>query len=253
MDVRLRIDGAEVTAPAGSSLLDVARRAGRDIPALCHHEAVTPIAACRLCLVEVRRPGRDWVQLTTACDYPVSADLEVVTDSPHIRRHRAMNLQLLLPYAPEAPALREIAEKVGSPAPLFATVADAPLPDCILCELCVRVCSTLGYNALSSIGRGEHKRVGPPFGQEAAMSCVGCGACHEICPTGCISLEDTPTTRSIWGRTLELFTCRRCGKPFMTTAHRAVMVARKDVPSGFYDLCESCKRRSYSRRLASAR
>ena len=59
MDVELRIDDVEVTAAAGASVLDVARRAGRDIPALCHHRAVPAIASCRLCLVEVRRPGRD--------------------------------------------------------------------------------------------------------------------------------------------------------------------------------------------------
>ncbi len=112
-----------------------------------------------------------------------------------------MNLQLLLPYAPEAPALREIADSLGVMSPVFVPVAGAPLPDCILCELCVRVCSAFGHNALSTIGRGDHERVGPPFGETAAMACVGCGSCHEICPTGCITLEDTGTTRSIWGRT----------------------------------------------------
>ena len=77
MDVELTIDDAQVTAAAGASVLDAARRAGVDIPSLCHHEAVPAIASCRLCLMEVRRPGRDWVQLTTSCDYPVSAGLVV--------------------------------------------------------------------------------------------------------------------------------------------------------------------------------
>ena len=96
MDAELIIDGVPVTAPAGESVLDAARRAGKDIPALCHHQALPAIASCRLCLVELRRPGRDWVQLTTSCDYPASAGLDVVTDSPRIRKHKAMNLQLLL-------------------------------------------------------------------------------------------------------------------------------------------------------------
>ncbi|HOT23279.1 MAG TPA: 2Fe-2S iron-sulfur cluster-binding protein [Thermoleophilia bacterium] len=253
MDVRLTIDGHEVKAPKDMSLLDVARRVGGEIPALCHHEGIAPIAACRLCLVEVRRPGRGEAVLTTSCDYPVSEGLEVVTASPRIRRHRAMNLQLLLPYAPDAPALHEIAESLGVTAPLFAPVTGAPLPGCILCELCVRVCAALGYHALAAIGRGDHKRVGPPFGRSVATACVGCGACHEVCPTGCIAMEDTATTRRIWGRELELFTCRRCGKPFTTVAHRTVMVARGDIPAESCDLCETCRSRDYARRLAPVR
>ncbi len=203
--------------------------------------------------MEVRRPGRDEAQLTTSCDYPALEGLEVVTDSDLIRKHRAMNLQLLLARAPEAPALLEIGAGLGVTEPLFPPLAGTPLPDCILCELCVRVCSALGYSALAAVGRGDHKHVGPPFGQEAAMSCVGCGSCHEICPTGCITLQDTETTRSIWGRELELVACARCGMPFMTKAHRDVMKVKKDVPADFFDLCENCKGKSYARRLSVVR
>lgn len=250
MDVRLRIDDVEVTAPAGAGLLDVARRAGHDIPALCHHEAIPAIAACRLCLVEVRRPGRTEAALTTSCDYPVSAGLEVLTDSPRIRKHRAMNLQLLMPYAPAAPVLQELAARLGVTHPLFPPVADAPLPGCILCELCVRVCAALGYHALSTLGRGDHKSVGPPFDQAVADACVGCGACHLACPTHCIPMEDTATTRIIWGRTFELSACRSCHTPFMTEAHRAAVAARGDLPEDYYDLCEACKQAATGERLA---
>jgi bidirectional [NiFe] hydrogenase diaphorase subunit len=252
LDIALRIDDAEVTAPAGASLLDVAREAGVEVPGLCHHEALPVIAACRLCLVEVRRPGWETAALTTSCDYPVSAGLEVVTASPLIQRHRLMNLQLLLPYAPEAPVLQQLADRLGLTQSLFPPVADAPLPGCILCELCVRVCATLGYNALSTIGRGDHKRVGPPFGQSAAMACVGCGACHAICPTQCIPMEDTKTTRTIWGRTLELFACRRCQTPLMTEAQRAATAARGELPVDYYGLCDTCKRAVLTEQLLSA-
>jgi NADH dehydrogenase/NADH:ubiquinone oxidoreductase subunit G len=251
VDVELIIDHVQVTAPEGASVLDVARRAGRDIPALCHHEAVPAIASCRLCLVELRRPGRDWVQLTTSCDYPVSAGLVVVTDSPRIRKHRGMNLQLLLRRAPEAPVLRQLASQLDVTEPLFTPVTDAPLPDCILCELCMRVCSTLGYNALAATGRGHDKSVGPPFGQTAAMDCVGCGSCHEACPTECIPMEDTATTRTIWDRTFELLTCERCGRPITTKAHAAAMAAGTDLPVKSNDLCDVCKARLTSERLAS--
>jgi bidirectional [NiFe] hydrogenase diaphorase subunit len=251
VDVQLTIDGVQVTAGGGASVLDAARRAGRDIPSLCHHEAVPANASCRLCLMEVRRPGRDWVQLTTSCDYPVSAGLVVVTESPRIRKHRAMNLELLLRRAPDAPMLRQLATQLGVTEPRFAPVADASLPDCILCELCVRVCSALGYNALAVMGRGAHKSVGPPFGQAEAADCVGCGSCVEACPTSCIAMTDTATTRAIWGRTLELLACRRCGRPITTRAHAEAMAAAADLPVPSSDLCDVCKKRVTSERLAT--
>ena len=253
MDVELIIDDVPVTAPDGASVLDAARRAGRDIPALCHHEAVPAIASCRLCLMEVRRPGRDWVQLTTSCDYPVSAGLVVTTDSERIRKHRRMNLELLLRRAPDAPVLRQLARQLEMMEPRFAPVTDAPLPGCILCELCIRVCSALGYDALSAIGRGEHKTVGPPFGQTEALDCVGCGSCREACPTECIPMEDSATTRTIWGRTFELLTCERCGRPITTKAHAAAMAVGADLPVKSADLCDVCKARVTSERLASPR
>jgi bidirectional [NiFe] hydrogenase diaphorase subunit len=251
VDVQLIIDEASVTAPDGASVLDAARHAGMDVPSLCHHEAVPAIASCRLCLVEVRRPGRDWVQLTTSCDYPVSAGLVVVSDSPRIRKHRAMNLQLLLRRAPDAPVLRQLAAQLGATEPLFAPVTDTPLPGCILCELCIRVCTALGYNALAAIGRGEHKHVGPPFGQTEAMDCVGCGSCVEACPTACIPMADTATTRAIWGRTFELLTCVRCGRPITTKAHAEAMAAGTELPVKSTDLCDVCKARVTSEHIAS--
>jgi NADH dehydrogenase/NADH:ubiquinone oxidoreductase subunit G len=251
VDVELIIDGAPVTASDGASVLDAAHRAGRDIPALCHHEALPAIASCRLCLIEVRRPGRDWVQLTTSCDYPVTAGLVVVTDSRRIRKHRAVNLELLLRRAPEAPILRRLAAQLDVAQPRFAPVTDAPLPGCILCELCVRVCSILGYNALAAINRGATKRIGPPFGQSAALDCVGCGSCVEACPTACIPMDDIAATRTIWGRTFELLACERCGRTITTKDHAATMPAEVDLPVKSGDLCDVCKRRTTSERLTS--
>lgn len=249
MDVHLNIDGLQVTAPAGTSVLDAARRAGRDVPSLCHNEALPAIASCRLCLVEIRRPGRDWTQLTTACDYPASEGLEVATDSPDIRRHRRMNLQLLRRRAPEAPALQALARQLEDGEPLFTPLAEAPLVDCILCELCVRVCSALGYDALAAVGRGDQKRIAPPFDREDAEACVGCGSCHEICPTECIPMEDTATTRTIWRRTFDLVTCERCGRAITTREHAAAMAAAAALIEKTDEVCDGCKRRVTSERL----
>jgi Fe-S-cluster-containing hydrogenase component 2 len=115
----------------------------------------------------------------------------------------------------------------------------------------VRVCSALGYNALAATGRGAHKSVGPPFGQTEAPACVGCGSCVEACPTACIAMADTATTRTIWGRTFELLACRRCGRPITTRAHAEAMAAGADLPVESSDLCDACKKRVTSERLAS--
>jgi NADH dehydrogenase/NADH:ubiquinone oxidoreductase subunit G len=251
MDVELTVDGAQIVAPEGSSLLTALRAAGRDVPGLCHHDAVAPNASCRLCLVEIRRPGRDWTQLTTSCDYPVSAGLTVVTDSPRIRELRAMNVRLLLRRAPQAPALLQLAEQLGVDASIFAPVADAPLPDCILCELCVRVCSAAGYDALAVSGRGSGKYVGPAFGHASAEDCVGCASCHEVCPTSCITMVDTASTRTIWGRTFDLLTCEHCSRPITTREHRATIDAGIEHKADDPELCDACKRRLSSERLTT--
>jgi NADH dehydrogenase/NADH:ubiquinone oxidoreductase subunit G len=251
VDVELIIDGETVSAPEGSSLLTAARSAGRDVPGLCHHDAVPANASCRLCLVEIRRSGRDWTQLTTSCDYPVSAGLEVVTESSRIRELRAMNVKLLLRRAPEAPVLLRLAERLGAGSSPFAPVADAPLPDCILCELCVRGCSAAGYDALAVSGRGSGKYVGPAFGHAAADDCVGCGTCWELCPTDCITMVDTATTRTIWGRTFDLVSCERCGRAITTREHRATIEAGVAHKGQEVELCDVCKRRSSCEQLTT--
>ena len=251
MDVGLIVDGEPVAAPDGTSLLTALRAAGRDVPGLCHHDAVPANASCRLCLVEIRRPGRDWTQLTTSCDYPVSAGLEVVTDSARIRELRAMNVRLLLRRAPQAPALLELAERLGVDGSAFPPVGDAPLPDCILCELCVRVCSAAGYDALAVSGRGSGKYVGPAFGHAAAEACVGCASCVEVCPTDCISMVDKEATRTIWGRTFDLLTCERCGRAITTREHRATIDAGIEHKADEPELCDTCKRRRSSERLTT--
>ena len=115
----------------------------------------------------------------------------------------------------------------------------------------MRVCSALGYNALAAIGRGEAKSVGPPFGLAEAPDCVGCGSCVEECPTDCIPMVDTPTTRTIWGQTFALKACVRCGRPITTREHAAAMDAAWQLPEKDEGLCAVCKKRVVSERLAA--
>ena len=95
--INLEIDGRCLQAAEGMTVLEVARREGVPIPTLCHHEAVEPAGACRLCLVEITHPDwKGWKGLVTSCLYPVEEGLQVTTDNDEIRNARRTILDLLL-------------------------------------------------------------------------------------------------------------------------------------------------------------
>jgi len=244
----IRINDIDVTAAEGEYVLDVARREGFSIPSLCHHEAVAPIGACRICLVEVTQGGR--TALSTSCNMLAEDGMRITTDSPLVRRHRAMNLELILARAPTSPPIRTLAAAHGVARPRFAPMAESVLPNCILCELCNRACARLGHRALNTVGRGDRKRIGLPFGQPSA-DCVGCGSCASVCPTQCIVMKDTAATRLIWGKTFTFVRCTTCGAPVITEEHRAHVLAHAGLPEDYYDVCEPCKQAAAAGRFAS--
>jgi NADH dehydrogenase/NADH:ubiquinone oxidoreductase subunit G len=206
MTVKFRINGVAVEAEQGANVLDTARRYGFDVPSLCHHEAVTPYGACRVCLVQITKGGRE--KLTTCCNYEVLDGIEVVTDSPEIRKHRAMVLELILSEAPDNPRLRKLAAEYGVKKPRFTAHEDLikKRDGCILCGLCVRVCDEIvEVNALSFEGRGDKKNVGGPYLEEP-QACIACGACAWACPTDCIGFVEEDGMRKVrkWNRALPL-------------------------------------------------
>ena len=189
MAISLTIDGEQVTAKEGQSLLAVARAAGAMIPSLCAHPHLKPYGACRMCLVEVTRNGRN--RITTSCNYEVLDGIEVRTDTEEVRRHRKMVLRLLLGIAPEASAIVGMAKANGVDEPTF-TPREPPAgrENCILCGLCARVCEeVVGACALTLSGRGDRKGLEVPYAQRVAESCIGCGACAAVCPTGAVEEE----------------------------------------------------------------
>jgi len=190
MALSLTIDGKQVSAEPGESLLDVALRNGAEIPYLCHYPKIKPYGACRLCLVEVTKGGRK--KITTSCNYEVLDGIEVRTNTDEVRAHRKMVLELLVGLAPEATRVKGLARAYG--------VKDSgrfrPLPppadrdNCILCGLCSRICGeVVGAHAITFSGRGDRKGLEVPYRDRIADSCIGCGACAWICPTGAIEME----------------------------------------------------------------
>jgi NADH dehydrogenase/NADH:ubiquinone oxidoreductase subunit G len=176
-EILLQIDGKEVGATEGMTLLEAARKVGISIPTLCHHEKLEPYGGCRLCTVEVE--SRGWTKLVVACVYPVEKNLVVRTRSEKVDRIRKMILELLLAHAPDAFALQDLAKEYGADKDRFEKEASF----CIHCGLCVRYCAEVKKkNAVGFVDRGTRREIS--FIPEiAAKECWNCKECFPLCPT----------------------------------------------------------------------
>ncbi len=175
--VSLTIDGLTVTIEKGRTILEAAHELNVEIPTLCYHEALTPYGACRLCVVEIYKNGSKKIQ--ASCLYPVEDGIEVKTDTPELQNIRRTMIELIMARAPHSEKVKEMARKLGVERTRF-TPRDE---DCILCGLCVRMCSErMGQDAIGFKMRGDKREVSPPFDVESPQ-CIACGACYSICPT----------------------------------------------------------------------
>jgi NADH dehydrogenase/NADH:ubiquinone oxidoreductase subunit G len=176
-EIVLQIDGREVGARDGMTVLEAAQKAEIAIPTLCHHEKLEPYGSCRICAVEVE--SRGGTRLVTACVYPVEENLVVRTRSEKIDRIRKMILELYLAHAPDAAALQDLAREYEADKDRFEKEASF----CIHCGLCVRYCAEVKKkNAVGFIDRGIRKEIS--FVSEiAAEECWNCKECFPLCPT----------------------------------------------------------------------
>ena len=110
-EIQFEIDGNQVKAPKGMTLLEAAQGEGIYIPTLCHHEKLESFGGCRLCIVEVEVSG--WTKLVVSCVYPVEENIIVRTRSEKIDRIRKTIIELLMAHAPDAPELLELAKVYG--------------------------------------------------------------------------------------------------------------------------------------------
>ena len=206
--ISIRIDGEYVAAQEGQTILEVARASGKYIPTLCWLENISPVGACRLCIVEVSGVNR----LLPACTTPVQDGMSVTTNSE--------KLQALPPHRPRVPVLRaqppvrrvrlqqplRAAEpwRSGWASPACAIRTRIPkLPvdvsheryvldhnRCILCTRCVRVCAEVeGAHVWDVSSRGIRSMVvcdmNRPWGE--SQNCTNCGKCVQVCPTGALA------------------------------------------------------------------
>ena len=183
--ISLKIDGKLVKAERGATILQAAQKLGLEIPTLCHHPALEPYAACRICMVEVIKEGKS--ELVTACNTAVQQGMTVWTKSNRALAARKMNLELLMARAPKVKIIRAMAAEYGIKRIRFPV--ENPEEDCILCGLCVRVCeSVVGASAICFANRGSDRTWSKPF-DKASDTCIACGVCTYLCPTGAIQME----------------------------------------------------------------
>jgi bidirectional [NiFe] hydrogenase diaphorase subunit len=179
-DLKLTIDGQEVVARPGMTVLEAAQSAYIHIPTLCHHKDLEPYGGCRLCSVEIRVGAKK--RVVASCVYPAEDKLVVFTESEHIRRIRKVLVELLLTQAPGAKIIKDLAREYGADVNRFKK--DTTF--CILCGMCVRYCNEVKKaGAVSFIGRGASREV--TFMPEiASKECPSCRECFKICPTNVI-------------------------------------------------------------------
>jgi len=208
--IELTIDNKPIEIAEGRTLLEACRENGIHVPTLCYHPALKPYGACRLCVVELVFKDAE-ACLVPACTYPCKDGLAVRTNSKAVKKNRRLTLELLLASAYETPEIFTLAEELGVEEIRFKLhQADS----CILCGLCVRACSEIvGKEAISITGRGMSKEVSPPF-KVASSTCIGCGTCVLICPTGIINLEDVYSRRieHVFSSDDEPILCKLCGE-----------------------------------------
>lgn len=190
--IKIKIDGELFQVEPGFTVLEVCRQFGFDVPTLCFDEALTPYAACRLCVVEVSNKGPK--RTVASCVYPAEDGLEVATSSDDIVRHRRNLVELYLARSPKARRIRELAEELGVREPRYKF---EETNNCILCGRCIRACEQIvRASAIGFEKRGIRRSVEPPF-RRGSAACISCGTCTTICPTEAIRLEQIDRVKSV--------------------------------------------------------
>lgn len=213
-NINIKINGMDVSAPAGSTILEAARSAHIDIPTLCYLKEINEIGACRICVVEVKGAR----SLVASCVYPINEGMEIFTNTPKVLESRKKTLQLILSDHDR----RCLSCVRSGDCELQKLCKDLNVDDetkyagerteyaldtsaahmyrdnnkCILCRRCSAVCSKIqDVGVIGANERGFSTNISCAFEMDLAdTSCVSCGQCIVVCPTGALSEKDNTTT-----------------------------------------------------------
>ena len=214
--INVKINGIAVSVPKGSTVLEAARKAGIEVPTLCFMKEKNEIGACRICMVEVNE-GRGF-RMVTACVYPASDGMEVITNSEKVQKSRKTTLELILSTHDKKCLsckrstnceLQKLCRDYGVDEGAFEGFKpvyelDYSTPHlvrdnnkCILCRRCVAACQEQYVSVIGANDRGIDTNIGQAF--ELPLNntpCISCGQCTAVCPTGALTEKDD--TDKIW-------------------------------------------------------
>lgn len=238
--VKLTIDDKVIEAEDDLTILNAADEAGIHIPTICYRESLSPAGSCRVCAVEIMTNGKS--ELTTACNYLVEAGIEVRTDSEKVIKARRLAVELLMAQRPHSDEIQKLARQLGIEEPRFFLKER----ECILCELCVRVCREIvDADAITFIAQGIDRGIDEPTVKHSLTKCIGCDSCVYVCPTEAITVEDVGDTRILNtpGGKLEfkLKKCKTCGKYWATEKELDYTVEKWHLEPELFDTCPDCR------------
>jgi NADH-quinone oxidoreductase subunit G/NADP-reducing hydrogenase subunit HndD len=203
--IEMQVDGRNIEAKEGETILSALKREGIHVPTLCHMEGLPPSGACRMCIVELEGAPN----FVTACSYPVAKGMKIQTCSPRVLDARRTIVELLLSNHPDDCLyctrsgkcdLQQLSQSMGIRQRLYRGKRNEQERDvsgpiirdpekCILCGRCVRICEEVqGVSAIDFVGRGSKAYIGTAFDQGLNVStCINCGQCIVGCPTGALT------------------------------------------------------------------
>ena len=238
-DVTLSIDGADVTVPDGTTILQACGGRGCGIPTLCYGETITPKNACRVCMVEVEGSR----VLVPSCSRKVEPGMVVTTHSERVDHARKMVLEFLgssvdlsltdhveewnAEYGADPARYGEAAASVAQPVKVDNDLYIRDYAKCILCYQCVDACGEQWQNSfvIEIAGRGFGSRVSTEHDVALPDSaCVYCGNCIGVCPTGALMFKSEYDMRAdgSWDESRQTQTdtvCAYCGVGCNLTLH----------------------------------
>lgn len=205
----MKINGKPVEVPEGITLLTAAKMVNINIPTLCYHPDLPPLASCGICVVKLENSPK----MVRACATPVAEGMSIITHDPELHQIRKTVIELILSTHPNSCLtcgrngsceLQRLAAEFGiREQPYEVRLRDIPKDEstpsivlnpekCINCGRCALVCQEVqGVWALEFVGRGEHTVIAPAANLLLDDSpCIKCGQCSAHCPVGAIFEKD---------------------------------------------------------------